>query len=161
MHDTCACVNTAYATHAHVLMHAISLCNHDQRRLLPIPANSSQFVLILANFACFEPIYCPIQVAGRTKSLFSTMKKLLRLDSIAAGGRAPHEVHDILASRCIVTPHPDLPAPQAEEFATQVSPSMSQCGFGSLPATLPPPPPPPPTLSLPSAHHLIVHCLYF
>jgi len=65
------------------------------------------------------------------------MKKLLRLDSIDAGGRAPQEVHDILASRCIVTPHPDLPAPQAEEFATQVSLSMSQCGVEALPA-LPP-----------------------
>ena len=52
------------------------------------------------------------------------MKKLLRLDSIDAGGRAPEEVHDILASRCIVTPHPDLPAAQAEEFATQVSASI-------------------------------------
>ncbi len=49
------------------------------------------------------------------------MKKLLRLDSIEAGGRARQEVHDILASRCIVTPHPDLPAAQAEDLATQVS----------------------------------------
>ncbi len=65
------------------------------------------------------------------------MKKLLRLDSIDAGGRAPQEVHDILASRCIVTPHPDLPAPQAEEFATQVSLSMSQCGVAALPAQSP------------------------
>ena len=76
----------------------------------------------------FEQIRCPIQVAGRTKSLFSTMKKLLRLDSIDAGGRAPQEVHDILASRCIVTPHTDLPAPQAEEFATQVSLSTTRYG---------------------------------
>ncbi|KAL0022060.1 hypothetical protein WJX77_011849 [Trebouxia sp. C0004] len=67
----------------------------------------------------FQVLAAECQVAGRTKSLFSTMKKLLRLDSIGAGGRAPQEVHDILASRCIVTPHPDLPAPQAEEFATQ------------------------------------------
>ncbi|KAL0049608.1 hypothetical protein WJX82_005847 [Trebouxia sp. C0006] len=67
----------------------------------------------------FQVLAAGCQVAGRTKSLFSTMKKLLRLDSIDAGGRAPQEVHDILASRCIVTPHPDLPAPQAEEFATQ------------------------------------------
>lgn len=67
----------------------------------------------------FQVLAAGCQVAGRTKSLFSTMKKLLRLDCIDAGGRAPQEVHDILASRCIVTPHPDLPAPQAEEFATQ------------------------------------------
>ena len=62
-----------------------------------------------------------LQVAGRTKSLFSTMKKLLRLDSMETGGRARQEVHDILASRCMVTPHPDLPATQAEHLATQVS----------------------------------------
>ena len=37
------------------------------------------------------------------------------------GGRARQEVHDILASRCMVTPHPDLPATQAEHLATQVS----------------------------------------
>ena len=60
------------------------------------------------------------QVAGRTKSLFSTMKKLLRLDSIGSGGRAKQEVHDILASRCIVTPHPDLHPDQAEDLACQV-----------------------------------------
>lgn len=48
------------------------------------------------------------------------MKKLLRLDSIEAGGRARQEVHDILASRCVVTPRPDLPPSQAEELARQV-----------------------------------------
>lgn len=61
-----------------------------------------------------------LQVAGRTKSLFSTMKKLLRLDSIESGGRAKGEVHDILASRCVVAPHPDLPTDQAEDLACQV-----------------------------------------
>ena len=48
------------------------------------------------------------------------MKKLLRLDSIAAGGRARQEVHDLLASRCVVVPHSDLPQDQAEELASQV-----------------------------------------
>ena len=69
------------------------------------------------------------QVAGRTKSLFSTMKKLLRLDSIEAGGRARQEVHDILASRCVVTPRPDLPQPQAEELARQVGLGHTACGM--------------------------------
>jgi len=81
------------------------------------------------------------------------MKKLLRLDSIDAGGRAPQEVHDILASRCIVTPHPDLPAPQAEEFATQVSLSMTQYGLYPLPAN------PPPPLFNPCPYH--VHIISF
>lgn len=54
------------------------------------------------------------------------MKKLLRLDSIESGGRAKGEVHDILASRCVVIPHPDLPTDQAEELACQVL-----CGFSA------------------------------
>lgn len=88
------------------------------------------------------------------------MKKLLRLDSIDAGGRAKQEVHDILASRCIVSPHPDLPATQAEELATQVS--LGQDTVSCL-VPLPPLPqqpelhitfscglsPPPPTRPLP------------
>ena len=61
-----------------------------------------------------------VQVAGRTKSLFSTMKKLLRLDSLQAGGRSRQDLHDILASRCIVIPHPHLPIVEAERLATQV-----------------------------------------
>lgn len=68
-----------------------------------------------------------VQVAGRTKSLFSTMKKLLRLDSIKSGGRAKQEVHDILASRCVVSPHPDLPPEQAEDLACQVCATQDPC----------------------------------
>ena len=67
-----------------------------------------------------------LQVAGRTKSLFSTMKKLLRLDSLESGGRPKGEVHDILASRCVVVPHPDFPSDQAEDLASQVV-CMFQC----------------------------------
>ena len=48
------------------------------------------------------------------------MKKLLRLDSIQAGGRSKEQVHDVLAARCVITPHPDLPRQQAETLATQV-----------------------------------------
>lgn len=55
------------------------------------------------------------------------MKKLLRLDSIEFGGRAKQEVHDILASRCVVTPHPDLPLEQAEDLARQVGISQEPC----------------------------------
>ena len=117
---------------------------------------SCQIQPIRANCGKFEPNCCPIQVAGRTKSLFSTMKKLLRLDSIEAGGRAPQEVHDILASRCIVTPHPDLPVPQAEEFATQVSLSTTQYGLYTLCAT---PFPRPTCLFDPCSEH--VHIISF
>lgn len=53
------------------------------------------------------------------------MKKLLRLDSIQTGGRSKEQVHDVLAARCIITPHPDLPPQQAETLATQVRVSVS------------------------------------
>ncbi len=56
---------------------------------------------------------------GRTKSLFSTMKKLLRLDDLAAGGREREDVHDLLALRVIVEPHGDLPPDEAEAAAAQ------------------------------------------
>lgn len=77
-----------------------------------------------------------VQVAGRTKSLFSTMNKLLRLDSIESGGRAKQEVHDILASRCVVTPHPDLPPEQAEDLARQVSALQEPCLYSRQALTL-------------------------
>lgn len=49
------------------------------------------------------------------------MKKLVRLDSIKAGGRSREQVHDVLAARCIITPHANLPPQQAEALAMQVS----------------------------------------
>ena len=60
-----------------------------------------------------------LQVAGRTKSLFSTMKKLLRLDDLAAGGRGRGDIFDLLALRVVVDPRPDLPADQAEAACVQ------------------------------------------
>jgi len=58
-------------------------------------------------------------VHGRTKSLFSTMKKLLRLDDLAAGGREREDVHDLLALRVIVEPRGDLLPDEAEAAAAQ------------------------------------------
>lgn len=60
-----------------------------------------------------------LQVAGRTKSLFSTMKKLLRLDDLAAGGRERGDIFDLLALRVVVDPRPDLPADQAAAACVQ------------------------------------------
>lgn len=86
------------------------------------------------------------------------MKKLLRLDSIDAGGRAKQEVHDILASRCIVSPHPDLPAAQAEELATQVSLSQGNSVLSSLSPA--PPPPAPQGLKMTAwAEVLLLRCI--
>ena len=44
------------------------------------------------------------QIQGRTKSLYSTMKKLLRLDDVAKGGRGRDEVYDLLGLSVIVRP---------------------------------------------------------
>ena len=48
-------------------------------------------------------------VAGRTKSLFSTLKKLLRLGNTAAGGRARAQLYDLMGLRVVVQPRADLP----------------------------------------------------
>ena len=50
-----------------------------------------------------------LQVQGRTKTLFSTLKKLLRLGNTAAGGRARAQLYDIMGLRAIVAPRTDLP----------------------------------------------------
>ena len=48
------------------------------------------------------------------------MKKLLRLDDVAKGGRGRDEVYDLLGLRVIVTPYPDLGVEEGELAATQV-----------------------------------------
>lgn len=65
------------------------------------------------------------QVRGRTKSLFSTMKKLLRLDDMAKGGRAREEVYDLLGMRVVVAPLPGMPPETAAMAATQAS--LARC----------------------------------
>ena len=60
------------------------------------------------------------QLHGRTKSLFSTMKKLLGLGHMTRGGREREEVFDLIGIRAVVHPRPDLPADIAEQAAVQV-----------------------------------------
>ena len=61
-----------------------------------------------------------VQTRGRTKSLFSTMKKLLRLDDLSRGGRGRGEVFDLLGLRVVVSPQKDCPPEQGEANAAQV-----------------------------------------
>ena len=63
----------------------------------------------------------PLQVTGRTKSLYSTLKKLLRLGDTERGGRARSDVYDLLGLRCVVQPRRGLAPAEAEALATQVS----------------------------------------
>ena len=69
------------------------------------------------------------QLHGRTKSLFSTMKKLLRLGDMAKGGRERDEVTDLLGMRAVLQPRADLPPDEAEQAAVQVCAGHS--GLGS------------------------------
>jgi (p)ppGpp synthase/HD superfamily hydrolase len=62
------------------------------------------------------------QIQGRTKSLYSTMKKLLRLDDVQKGGRGRDEVYDLLGLRVIITPLATMSAEDGELAAIQVGP---------------------------------------
>ena len=73
------------------------------------------------------------QVHARTKSLFSTMKKLLRLGNTAKGGRARGEIFDLLGMRLVVEPKDDVPADRAEQLAAQVErPLRVHCNGWSM-----------------------------
>ena len=73
-----------------------------------------------------------VQLRGRTKSLFSTMKKLLRLDEFSRGGRDRGEVFDLLGLRVIVSHSSSASSEDGEAVAAQVS----QLGLHS-PSVLP------------------------
>ena len=60
------------------------------------------------------------QIEGRVKSLFSTMKKVLRLGEAAKGGRARDDVFDILGLRIILDMQPSHPAAHAPHDAAEV-----------------------------------------
>ena len=55
------------------------------------------------------------EVVVRTKSLFSTMKKLLRLDDLSAGGRDREALFDLLGMRVVVHPREGDGGEGAEE----------------------------------------------
>ena len=67
----------------------------------------------------FQRLAGGLEVEGRTKSPFSTLKKLLRLGDIARGGRARSEIYDLLGLRAVVVPRRDLPPAEAEAAAVE------------------------------------------
>ena len=69
----------------------------------------------------------PSQLYGRTKSLFSTMKKLLGLGHMTRGGRERQEVFDMIGIRAVVQPRADLPPDTAEQAAVQVGALIPSC----------------------------------
>lgn len=72
---------------AHCCQHVFEMHKHDHDAATPL---HSKLGPPLSN-SCTLPLLP--QVHGRTKTLFSTLKKLLRLGNTAAGGRARAQVH--------------------------------------------------------------------
>ncbi len=66
---------------------------------------------VLSEALAADPALCALAsgtiIHARTKSLFSTMKKLLRLDDFAAGGRERGALFDLLGMRVVVYPRGD------------------------------------------------------
>ncbi len=72
-----------------------------------------------------------LQLRARTKSLFSIMKKLLRLGNMAAGGpRQREEIYDLLGMRAIVQPRTDLPPDQVRTWCPTVEGTLWLRGWG-------------------------------
>lgn len=57
-----------------------------------------------------------MQIKARTKSLFSIMKKLLRLEDLSKGGRQKDEIYDVLGMRAIVQLRDDVPEVEVGAF---------------------------------------------
>lgn len=72
-----------------------------------------------------------MQLLSRTKSLYSIMRKLLRLQDPAAGSRRLGDMFDLLGMRAVVLPREDLPGAAAEAAAVEACYRL-QVGWGSL-----------------------------
>lgn len=67
----------------------------------------------------FSQLAGGVRLLGRAKSLYSIMRKLLRLQDPAAGSRRLGQMYDLLGLRAVVLPRSDLPPAQAEAAAEQ------------------------------------------
>jgi len=65
----------------------------------------------------FHELASGLKIYGRTKSPFSTLKKLLRLGDTSKGGRSRSEVYDLIGLRAVVVPRSDLSSSQEAEEA--------------------------------------------
>ncbi|GAX72693.1 hypothetical protein CEUSTIGMA_g149.t1 [Chlamydomonas eustigma] len=67
----------------------------------------------------FKQLAASCVIRARTKSLFSIMKKMLRLEDLSRGGRQREEIYDVLGMRVIVLPRPELPIAESEAMASE------------------------------------------
>jgi (p)ppGpp synthase/HD superfamily hydrolase len=95
------------------------------RQVLPLSAAAagqlaaceSQLTAALAADAAFGQLAGGVRLLGRTKSLYSIMRKLLRLQDPAAGSRRLGQMYDLLGLRAVVLPRADLPPAEADAAA--------------------------------------------
>lgn len=97
---------------------ATTLWLHQQAESNAIALEQAKTALQAAaeNNPRFRELASGLQIYGRTKSPYSTLKKLLRLGNTAKGGRSRGEVYDLIGLRAVVVPRSDL-APAAAEAA--------------------------------------------
>ncbi|WIA39029.1 hypothetical protein OEZ86_005175 [Tetradesmus obliquus] len=84
--------------------------------------------------ASFQALAGGLQLLSRTKSLYSIMRKLLRLNDPAAGSRRLGEMFDLLGMRAVVLPRKDLPEDEAEAAAVQACYRLQELAHAQWPA---------------------------
>jgi (p)ppGpp synthase/HD superfamily hydrolase len=97
------------------------------RQVLPLSAAAvsalstceATLTTALENDVTFTQLAGGVRLLGRAKSLYSIMRKLLRLQDPAAGSRRLGQMYDLLGLRAVVLPRQDLPAGEAEAAAVQ------------------------------------------
>ncbi|MEW5301840.1 MAG: hypothetical protein WDW38_008472 [Sanguina aurantia] len=98
-------------------------------------ACQQQLLALLDDHPRFKLLAAGCVVRARTKSLFSIMKKLLRLgDASAAGGRQVWQVYDLLGMRAIIQPRTDLAPLHAEAAAIEACYLVQELAQGIWPA---------------------------
>jgi (p)ppGpp synthase/HD superfamily hydrolase len=93
---------------------ATTLWLHQQAEANAITLDNAQAALHAAVAAMpeFHQLASGLKIYGRTKSPFSTLKKLLRLGDTSKGGRSRSEVYDLIGLRAVVIPRSDLSSPK-------------------------------------------------
>eukprot|EP00775_Hariotina_reticulata_P012229 gene12229-12367_t len=97
------------------------------RQVLPYSAAAAELLMgaqtnlqqAAAADATFNSLAAGVQLLGRTKSLYSIMRKLLCLQDPAAGSRKLWEMYDLLGLRAVVLPRDDLAPEEAEAAAVR------------------------------------------